>query len=77
MIEYNSTIMDDIDLINKYNYDSFTPEKFGPWMRFEESPRVGVAAPDFSLWDLQGNQTSLSAIWSQNSFTVVEFGSFT
>jgi hypothetical protein len=69
--------MDNIDLITKYNYDSFVPKNFEPWMRFDQSPAVGVAAPDFPLWDLEGQQTSLSTIWSQNSFTIVEFGSFT
>jgi len=69
--------MDNIDLITKYNYDSFKPENFGPWMRFDQSPPVGVAASDFPLWDLDEHQTSLSEIWSQNTYTIVEFGSFT
>ena len=67
----------DQELIERYNYDSFVPEKFGPWMNFEHSPPVGVGAPDFPLWDLGENQTSLSAVWSQNLYTMVEFGSFT
>ena len=70
-------IMDNTDLIAKYNYDSFVPEKFGPWMQFEKSPPVGRAAPDFPLWDIEENQTSLREIWSQNTYTIVEFGSFT
>ncbi len=69
--------MDNKDLIDKYNYDLFIPENFGPWMQFDQSPPVGIAAPDFPLWDLDENQTSLSEIWSQNSYTIVEFGSFT
>jgi hypothetical protein len=69
--------MDELDLLSKYNYDSFTPDKFGPWMRFDESPSVGVSAPDFPLWDLDENETLLSEIWSNNYLTVVEFGSFT
>jgi hypothetical protein len=69
--------MDNTDLLTKYNYDSFVPENFGPWMQFEQSPPVGVAAPDFPLWDLEENKTSLSEIWSQNTYTIVEFGSFT
>ena len=69
--------MDKNDLISKYNYDSFIPQNFEPWMRFDQSPKVGEAAPDFPLWDLDEYQTSLSEIWSQNTYTVVEFGSFT
>jgi len=69
--------MDNKDLIDKYNYDSFVPENFNPWMQFEQSPPVGVTAPDFPLWDLEENQTSLREIWSRNTYTIVEFGSFT
>ena len=67
----------DSDLLQRYNYDAFVPEKFGPWMRFHESPPVGQAAPDFPLWDLEEKETSLSEVWSQNTYTIVEFGSFT
>jgi hypothetical protein len=69
--------MDKKDLLALYNYDAFIPANFEPWMNFENSPPVGVAAPDFPLWDLDQNQTSLSEIWSQNMYTIVEFGSFT
>lgn len=69
--------MAEADLIQRYNYDSFVPEKFGPWMRFDESPPLGEPAPDFPLWDLDGQETSLSSIWSANSYAIVEFGSFT
>jgi hypothetical protein len=31
------------DLVTRYNYDSFTPEKFEPWMNFESSPKTGGA----------------------------------
>jgi len=66
------------DLIARYNYDSFTPDKFGPWMRFNESPNVGDSAPDFPLWRMEDqSETSLKAIIAENRFTVVEFGSFT
>ena len=69
--------MDKDDLISRYNYNSFTPQNFEPWMQFDNSPKVGVAAPDYPLWDLEENQINLSEIWSQNMYTIVEFGSFT
>lgn len=69
--------MSDPDLIARYNYDEFVPAKFEPWMRFDASPSVGQAAPDFPLWRLDGSETRLSEIWSQHAYTVVEFGSFT
>lgn len=67
------------DMLWRYNYDEFVPEKFMPWMRFAESPELGVAAPDFPLWNLQEDraQTSLSEWWSNHLYLVVEFGSFT
>lgn len=69
--------MSDAELIARYNYDEFVPEKFGPWMRFDQSPPIGVSAPDFPLWDLDENETTLKEIWPQNKYTFVEFGSFT
>jgi hypothetical protein len=65
------------DLLIRYNYDSFTLEKFEPWMNFESSPKTGGRAPDFPLWSLDEKETRLSEIWSQHDFTIVEFGSFT
>lgn len=64
-------------LITRYNYDEFVPAKFEPWMNFDQSPTLGQKAPDFPLWTLDGNETSLGAIWKQHVYTVVEFGSFT
>ena len=61
----------------RYNYDEFVPAKFMPWMRFDESPELGEPGPDFPLWHLDGSRTKLSEIWSENQYTVVEFGSFT
>ena len=69
--------MADQELIARYNYDEFTAQKALPWLRFETSPTLGGPAPDFPLWRLNGRQTSLSEIWSANTYTVVEFGSFT
>lgn len=68
----------DNDVLQNYNYDEFVPEKFEPLMRFDESPPLGVTAPDFPLWNLEDRQqTSLKALWSKYLFLVVEFGSFT
>jgi hypothetical protein len=60
-----------------YNYDEFTPEKVLPLLNFEKSPSVGQPAPDFPLWRLNGEEVKLSDIWSSQSYTIVEFGSFT
>jgi hypothetical protein len=69
-------IMNDVTV--RYNYDAFIPENFQPWMRFESSPPLGKKARDFPLWqESDRSETSLSAIWSQHLYTVVEFGSFT
>jgi hypothetical protein len=65
------------DLVARYNYDEFTPEKFLPWMRFESSPQLGEKGPDFSLWELDGTETTLSECWSGYAYLIVEFGSFT
>ena len=67
----------DNKLLENYNYDAFTPEKFSPWMRFGESPVLGQPGLDFPLWDLDEQETRLSVIWNANLYTVVEFGSFT
>lgn len=69
--------MTDQNLIEKYNYDSFVRKNFEPWMNFDNSPVVGQPAPDFPLWHLNGDNTSLSTIWSNFDLTVIEFGSFT
>ncbi len=65
------------DLTSRYNYDAFIPEKFEPWLNFEESPPLGEKAPDFPLWRLDGTETSLGELWVEYAYTVVEFGSFT
>ncbi len=69
--------MADSDLLERYNYDSFVPEKFHPWLNFDSSPPVGRVVPDFPLWDLDEQATTLKSILSHNDFTIVEFGSFT
>ena len=65
------------DLVTLYNYDEFTGEKVSPWLNFGESPPLGSPGPDFPLWSLDGEETRLSAIWSESVYTIVEFGSFT
>jgi hypothetical protein len=69
--------MNDPVLLTTYNYDEFIPEKFQPWLRFDASPPLGEPAPDFPLWDLDGRETTLGAVWSRHLYLVVEFGSFT
>ena len=69
--------MNNKELMQRYNYDAFIPENFEPWMNFDQSPPLGQPAPDFPLWHLDGQATSLSEIWSQHLYIIVEFGSFT
>lgn len=69
--------MEASDLVTRYNYDAFVPEKFEPWLNFAHSPDLGKAAPDFPLWDQDGQETRLKAILGQYLYTIVEFGSFT
>jgi hypothetical protein len=69
--------MSDDELIKRYNYDSFVPDNFMPWMRFEASPTLGDPAPDFPLWDLAEREVSLSSLWNEHLYTIVEFGSYT
>ena len=69
--------MPDGDLIERYNYDSFVPENFHPWMRFEESPSLGETAPDFALTRLDGSSVNLKDVVSEHVYTIAEFGSFT
>ena len=69
--------MSEQNLSERYNYDTFVPENFKPWLNFENSPVLGEKAPDFPLWELEGSETRLSDILRQSLYTVVEFGSFT
>jgi hypothetical protein len=69
--------MTDADLLKNYNYDAFTPENFEPWMRFDQSPPLGEAAPDFTLTRLDGSEVRLKEVVSAQTYTIVEFGSFT
>lgn len=65
------------DLLTRYNYDRFVPEKYEQWQNFDASPKIGELAPDFPLWHLDQTPTQLYKILSQNQYTIVEFGSFT
>ncbi len=69
--------MTETALVERYNYDTFTPEKFEPWMNFDSSPPLGIAVPDFPLWHLDGNEIRLYDLFSGHKFTIIEFGSFT
>ena len=66
-----------MNTVDLYNYDEFVPEKFERWMRFEHSPVLGEKIENFTLWDLEGENTTLESILNKYQFTVVEFGSFT
>jgi hypothetical protein len=67
----------DPDLISRYNYDEFIPNKFGQWLNFPTSPALGEPAPDYPLWDLDQQATSLRQVIALYHYTIVEFGSFT
>lgn len=64
-------------LLRRYHYEEFRVDTAMIWLNFKNSPPLGEAAPDFPLWALDGRETSLSNIWLQHAFTIVEFGSFT
>ena len=61
----------------QYNYTTFHRDAFTPLMRWDISPPIGEKAPDFPLWTLDETETSLSALWEQHKYLIVEFGSFT
>ena len=65
------------DLLTRYNYDEFVPDKFEPWMNYHNSPELGARTSNFSLWTLDGDETTLFQILKENLYTIVEFGSFT
>lgn len=69
--------MEETNSLPDYNYDSFVPEKFEPWMRFDQSPPLGERGPNSTLYTLDEEKILLSDIWGDSLYTVVEFGSFT
>lgn len=62
---------------SNYNYDAFTAANVAPLMRFADSPPLGRPGPDFPLWTLKAAPTTLSALWRDQAYLVVEFGSLT
>ena len=68
--------MADQDRISYYNYSVFGRQAF-EMLDWENSPAIGRPAPDFPVWDIDGNETCLSDIWLQHAYTVIEVGSFT
>lgn len=60
-----------------YNFETFSRESLMPIVDYGNSPLVGKAAPDFPLWDLEGNEINLAEFWKANDMIVIEFGSFT
>lgn len=69
--------MSDKTLVESYNYEVFHRRNFEPLMQWDSAPALGTDAPDFPLWHLDKTQTSLSALWQQYKYLIVEFGSFT
>ncbi|MHC4925139.1 MAG: deiodinase-related protein, partial [Planctomycetota bacterium] len=60
--------MTDSEREGNYNYDSFVPRNFEPWMRFGESPPVAGPGPDFPLQRLEGGKTALSELWGAQDY---------
>jgi peroxiredoxin len=58
-----------------YNYDSFGQCKDGA-PDFRSVAKIGSAAPDFTLSDLDGRQVSLSS-FRDKKHVLLEFGSIT
>jgi hypothetical protein len=69
--------MTDRGLIKAYNYDSFVPEKYERWLNFDSSLPLGKIIPDFTLWDLHKEETTLLTEVNRHPLTFIEFGSFT
>ena len=70
--------MSDPGFTERYNYDDFVPEKYTTTQSWEQSPELDVPAPSFTLWQLEDrSEIELSAVWAENKYTIVEFGSFT
>ena len=71
--------MDQDTLVERYNYSRFEHETFGPWLAsFESAPHAGDRVGDFELFDLADRSAlRLAEVLRRNTFTVLEFGSFT
>ena len=64
-------ILTTADLITGYNYDEFVPAKFGPWLRFDQSPLLGEKGPDFPLTRLDSSETYLSDYSSRAAWDLI------
>lgn len=70
-------IPDTADIIDTYNYESFTrSESAGKSSEFKSSLRAGEEAPDFELPTLEGDRVRLSALRGRKH-VLLEFGSIT
>lgn len=70
-------IPDTADIIDTYNYESFTrSESAGKSIEFKSSLRAGEEAPDFELPTLEGDRVRLSALRGRKH-VLLEFGSIT
>ena len=71
------TISDFQNLIDTYNYESFTrSESSGKSAEFKNCLRAGDKAPDFELPSVEGEWVSLSALRGRKH-VLLEFGSIT
>ncbi len=78
MNEFELPTVAEGDLLADYNYESFTPRHYEPWMRFDQSPPLGERAPSLPLQRLDDREdVQLGQLWKQHLYTIVEFGSFT
>jgi len=70
-------ISDSQNIIDTYNYESFTrSESAGKSDQFKSLLRAGGEAPDFELPTLQGERVSLSSFRGKKH-VLLEFGSIT
>jgi len=63
--------------LDEYNYRVFTNEAHEKLDNYANSPKPGTKADEFTLWDMDGAETSLKSVLGEHSLTVVEFGSIT
>jgi hypothetical protein len=62
----------------QYNYRTFSLAAHELLDRWDVSPPVGRAGPDYPLWDpVSSESTTLHALCREQRFLVAEFGSIT